>query len=283
MPFVVPIADAQAEYPEYRFISALTPSEQKAAFHVKDQQGQDLCLKIIAPNYSLDRLQREILALQSISHPNVVGLKEYTYSTTPGRQRHYMIEEFIEGEDLSGRLQSGRPWPTKDASIFFAALADGLAALQVRNIVHRDLKPSNIRVRPDGSPVIIDFGLARHLDMVALTRTSEGAAIGTPIYFAPEQFNGTKHDIDHRTDIFAVGVMLYQAAVGQHPFWQPTMTLQQLSDAVSNSKDYLNVPEFDSLPREWKLIISRLLEKERAKRPQGAAQVATILRKIGGA
>lgn len=283
MPFVVPIADAQAEYPEYQFISALTPSEQKAAFHVKDKQGQDLCLKIIAPNYSLDRLQREILALQAINHANVVGLREYTYSTTPGRQRHYMIEEFIEGEDLSGRLQSGSQWTTKDASKFFAALLDGLAALQSESIVHRDLKPSNIRVRPDGSPVIIDFGLARHLDMVALTRTSEGAAIGTPIYFAPEQFNGTKHDIDHRTDIFAVGVMLYQAMVGQHPFWRPSMTRQQLSDAVSNSKDYLNVPAFNSLPREWKLIISRLLEKERAKRPQGAAQVATILRKIGGA
>jgi len=282
MPFVVPIVAAQADYPEYQFISALTPSEQKAAFHVKDKQGQDLCLKIIAPNYSLDRLQREILALQSINHPNVVGLKEYTYSTTPGRQRHYMIEEFVEGEDLSSTLQDGKQWATQEAARFFAILCDGLAALQTESIVHRDLKPSNIRVRPDGLPVIIDFGLARHLDMVALTRTSEGAAIGTPIYFAPEQFIGTKHDIDHRTDIFAIGVMLYQAVVGRHPFWNPSMTRQQLSDAVINSKEYLNVPEFDALPQQWKLLIGRLLEKERAKRPQGAAQVATILRKIGG-
>jgi serine/threonine protein kinase len=282
MPFTVPIAAAQADYPDYKFIAPLTPSEQKAAFHVQDKDGQDLCLKIIAPNYSVDRMQREILALQSINHPNVVGLKEYTYSSTATRQKHYMVEEFIEGKDLSELLQPNRPWLRPRCAKFFAALCDGLSALQRANIVHRDLKPSNIRVRRGGSPVIIDFGLARHLDMVALTRTSEGAAIGTPIYFAPEQFTGTKHDIDHRTDLFAVGVLLYQALTGRHPFFKPTMARQQLSDAVCTSDDYLKVAEFDALPRPWKLLVGRLLEKERAKRPPSAAQVAEILHKIGG-
>src|SRR2546423_173312 len=110
MPFIVPLAQAQADYPEYTFVVALTPSEQKAAFHVRDKAGADLCFKIIAPNYGLDRLDREIQALQSIAHPNVVGLKEYTFSSKPGRQRHYMVEEFIEGVDLATRLQPGHPW-----------------------------------------------------------------------------------------------------------------------------------------------------------------------------
>src|SRR4051794_5115023 len=80
VPFVVPLAQAQRDYPNYTFVAALTPSEQKAAFHVRDQAGTDLCLKIISPNYDIDRFHREITALQSIVHPNVVGFKEYTFS-----------------------------------------------------------------------------------------------------------------------------------------------------------------------------------------------------------
>ena len=88
---------------------------------------------------------------------------------------------------------------------FFASLCDGLAALKAKGIVHRDIKPQNIRVRSNGDPVIIDFGLARHLGLPDLTKTIQGARLGTPAYFAPEQFDGNRHDIDHRTDLFAVG------------------------------------------------------------------------------
>jgi len=280
MPFIVKLQDAQAEFPDYNFIAPLTPSEQKAAFHVQDANGNDLCLKIIAPNYHIDRLQREIQALQSIDHDNVVKLVEYTFSSRPGQQRHYIIEEFIEGNDLTNRLSQGHGWNRVEVADVFAMILDGLGALDARNIVHRDLKPSNIRVRPDGHPVIIDFGLARHIDLPDITRTKDGAAIGTPIYFAPEQFNGTKHDIDPRTDIFAAGVLMYEALVGQHPFWQHGMNMQQLSDAVCNSDGYRHIPTFAALPDRWRLILARMLEKNRAGRPRNAAQVATILRKI---
>ena len=107
MPFDVPMSQAQADYPEYTFISPLTPSEQKAAFYVKDAQGRDLCLKIIAPNYNIDRLDREILALQSISHPNVVRLIEYARSSKSGQQKHCIVEEFIEG--VEAFLVKGKP------------------------------------------------------------------------------------------------------------------------------------------------------------------------------
>lgn len=284
MPFVVPLAQAQAEYPEYTFVAALTPSEQKAAFHVRDQAGADLCLKIIAPNYGFDRLDREIQALQSLDHPNVVSLKEYTFSSKPGHRRHFMVEEFVDGVDFAARLLPGHPWPRPEAANFFAALCDGLSALQNKKLVHRDLKPTNIRVRPNGSPVVIDFGLARHLDLPDLTKTGEGAAIGTPAYFAPEQADphGTKHGIDHRTDLFAVGIMLYQALIGRHPFLKPGMTVPALRDAICTSAEPLQAAEFAALPAEWKLLLAKLLEKQRAQRPASAAQVATILRKIGG-
>lgn len=282
MAFQVQLADAEKLFPEYTFISALTPSAQKAVFHVRDKSNHDLCLKIIAPTYEMSRLQREVMALQNIKHPNVASLKEYEFSTRPGRVRHYMVEEFIEGNDLTDTIQTGTPIGRLHAADLFAGICDGLQELFSQNIVHRDLKPSNIRVRKNGRPVIIDLGLARHLTLPDLTRTSEGAGIGTPIYFAPEQFQGTKHDIDHRTDIFSIGEMLYMSVIGTHPFYRDSMTYSELSDAVSCSKDYLSVCGFTALPSNWRILISRMLEKERVRRPQTAAQIANILRKIRG-
>lgn len=282
MAFVVPIDEAQALYTEYSFIAPLTPSEQKAAFHVKDSNGQDLCLKIIAPNYSIDRLDREILALQSIAHPNVVRLIEYTQSTKSGQQKHCIVEEFIEGTDLGQKLQPGQQWSNQEASDFFSPLFSGLAALNDLNIVHRDLKPSNIRVRLNGSPVIIDFGTARLLDLPSLTDTPDGAAIGTPLYFSPEQCKGTKYDIGHQTDLFSSGCLLYQALIGLHPFWRDGMTRSELYQAICESSDCLKEPNFLKLPEQWQVIIGRLLNKERADRPHSASQVAAILQKIRG-
>lgn len=280
MPFTVPIVQARRDFPEYTFEAPLTPSEQKAAFKVRDADGNLLCLKIISPNYSMDRLQREIEALQSIDHPNVVHLKEYTFSSKPGTRRHFLVEEFIEGSDLADQLSPGKPWTVARAAPLFSGLCDGLAQLDIENVVHRDLKPHNIRVRPNGSPVIIDFGLARHLDLPDITLTKEGARIGTPNYFAPEQFDGTKRDIDRRTDLFAVGVLLYEALVGSHPFRQAGFTLQQLRDAVCESTNHLEDAHFKALPKPWRLLISRLLNKDRSRRPHAAAQVAAVIRKL---
>ena len=283
MPFKVDIKDAEKMFPDYNFVRPLTPSEQKAAFHVKDKAGTDLCLKMIAPNYERDRLDREIQALQDITHPNVVKLIEYTFSSKAGSQRHYIVEEFIEGEDLSAKLIPGKPWSSKAVAEFFSLLCDGLFAMKEKEIVHRDLKPANIRVRPNGAPVIIDFGLARHLKLPDLTLTVAGAAIGTPRYFAPEQFEGTKHDIDHRTDLFALGILIYEALTGESPFYHSGMTtVAQLRQAVCESTVHLTKTSFKALDPKWKILVTRLLEKERAKRPADARQVGAVLRKLGG-
>lgn len=283
MPYIVSIADAEKMFPDYTFIRALTPSEQKAAFHVKDKHsGSDLCLKLIAPSYERDRFDREIQALQTIDHPNVVKLIEYTFSSKTGQQRHYIIEEFIDGEELQKRLITGTAWDVKEVATFFATLCEGLFALRQYEIVHRDLKPANILIRRDGSPVIIDFGLARHLSLPDLTQTVEGAGFGTPRYFAPEQFDGTKHDIDHRTDLFALGILMYEALTGEAPFYNTKMTIRdQLRQAVCESSIHLSRPSFQNLESKWKTLLARLLEKERVKRPLDARQVGAILKKLG--
>ena len=230
MAFTVDIKDAEAQFPDYTFIKPLTPSAQKCAFHVRDTAGHDLCLKIVSPNYGNDRLNREITAMQQISHPNVVSLLEYTFSSTPGSLKHFLVEEFVEGDDLEAHLAA--TWDRPRVSKVFAQLMDGLEELNAKEIVHRDLKPTNVRVRTDDTPVIIDFGLARHLKLSDLTATAHGAQIGTPLYFAPEQFEGTKYQIDHRTDIFAAGVILYQELIGRPPFYAAGMNRNQLHDRI---------------------------------------------------
>ena len=282
MTFTLTLQDAQVQFPDYKFVKALTPSAQKAAFHVRDRDGNDLCLKIVAPTYERARLDREILAMQTVDHPNVVRLYEYTFSSKPGQQRHFIVEEFIDGSDLADKMKLGQPWAIQEAVQFFAQLCDGLAALREKGIVHRDIKPQNVRVRPDGDPVIIDFGLARHLGLPDLTKTLQGAQIGTPTYFAPEQFDGTKHDIDHRTDLFAVGILLYVATTGEQPFIDSTVhTVAQLRDAVCDRDDHLKRPRFLALDGKFRILIGKLLEKQRAKRPADPAQIAAILRKVG--
>ncbi len=283
MAFIIPIDSARTQFPDYEFVAALTPSAQKSAFHVR-RDGKDFCLKIIAPNQALDRVQREVLAMQALDHPNIVKVLEYEYSAKAGTARHYMVEEFVAGDDLSAHMTPGQGWEIAKIAAVFAPLCDGLVALETNKIVHRDLKPSNVRMRPSGVPVIIDFGLARLLDMASLTATIDGATIGTPAYFSPEQFKGTKRDIDHRTDLYALGVLIYQAAVGRHPSFQSALkTMDELSDAVCTSESYVNDAAFKALDPKLQLIVRRLLEKERAKRPASAAIVAKVLREMGGA
>lgn len=282
MAYTVDASEVAARFPDYQFVSALTPSAQKAAFHVRDQDGRDLCLKLISPEYEIDRVSREIAALQQLTHQNVVALVEYTFSSKPDEKLHYIVEEFIEGADLAEHLEPGVPWELERVAHFFAQLCDGLDALREARVVHRDLKPHNIRVQLDDTPVLIDFGLARHLSLPDITNTEDGAAIGTPAYFAPEQFTGTKRDIDHRTDLFALGVLVYQALLGRHPFYTGEEEYGELREKICEGQVHFAAEDFLALPRTWQVILKRLMAKSRAKRFAKANQVASFLRNVGG-
>ena len=278
MPFQVPIDEARKLFPDYIFVNALTASEQKAAFHVRSQSGADLCLKIVNPNFGLDRLPREVEAMLKVKHPNVVEFVEYSFTVKRTVSLHYIIENFIDGSDLTAEL--GTPWDPTRAAQVFGELLDGLDELKKANVVHRDLKPSNIRMRADGKPVIIDFGLARHLDLPDITKT--GAWIGTPMYFAPEQFTGDRKLIDHRTDLFPVGLLLYYTLVGRHPFENAAGDINTLADAIRGSEDHFSHADFVKLPNSWKIVVKKLLSKQREGRFNDAAQAAAAIRKVGG-
>lgn len=276
-PFDIAVEDARKVYPEYKFINRLAKSAQKAAFHVQDGAGQDLCLKIISPSANLDRVQREIEALRSLKHPNIVRLHHYELSVTTSSTRHFAVEEYIPGKDLADLLIKGCCWPLRDVAALFGPLADGLFALGSARIVHRDLKPSNIRVKPDMTPIIVDLGVARLLDRADLTSTSAGAAIGTVPYFAPEQFEGKKQDIDPRTDLFALGVMLHEAILGRHPFLTSGISLPEFQERVCRSSDFAQTADFKAIPLRWRVLVQRLLEKQRVRRPKDAAIVRDLM------
>ncbi len=278
MPYDVPIDQAKRDFKEYTFVKRLTASEQKCAFHVKNKEGDDLCLKILNPTCDPARVAREIAAMQSITHPHVARLREY-HTPDASSARYFMVEDFVPGEDLTTVLAAA-PLSRKAMAKLFSKIFDGLSALQSQGLVHRDLKPSNIRVRGDGTPVIIDFGLVRHLGLPDVTATAEGAAIGTPMFFAPEQFTGTKRDIDSRTDFFAAGVLIYMAMTGNHPFAKVGMGYKQLEAAVCNDASCLTVPGFLKLEQSVRVLTTKLLEKHRINRPADAHTVRDILRKM---
>ncbi len=283
--YTVPLDEAQRRLPEFTFIQALTPSVQKAAFHVRNREGLDLCLKLVDPYSDLHYVGREIEALRKLDHPNVARLYHH-YDAPPldeGSPRQpIIIEHFIPGVDLSSRMPPHHAWSLEEASTFFANMLDGLSHLASHNLVHRDLKPSNIRIHRDGYPVIIDFGLARHLSLPDLTKTGESQR-GNLAHFAPEQWKREKALIDPRTDLFAFGIILYNVVVGRHPFLIGFQRTDELEDIVLHSTEHLEAEGFKALPHPWRVLLGRLLERDLHRRPASPMEASTILRRIGGA
>lgn len=280
MPFEFDIADAIKLFPDFDIHERLTLSSFKAAFRATDPDGLDVCLKIISPEFPSDRVQREIQAMVSLEHDNVAKLVSYSFQTDKAQSLHYMTEEFVTGADLTASL--GEAWETERVVSVFGQLCSALDAMREANLVHRDLKPSNIRLREDDTPVIIDLGIARHLSKPDLTATAAGARIGTPRYFAPEQFRGKKHDIEHRTDLFALGIILFYAATGYHPFDPDAeMDEAELEEAICDQADHLAMDAFLLLPDRLQILVAKLLARSRADRPSKAAQVAKLLLKLG--
>lgn len=281
----MPLTEAQLRFPDYTFIKALTPSVQKAAFHVRDKKGLDLCLKLVDPYSDLLYVRREIEALRQTNHPNVARLYHH-YDAPPKEEglprQPIIIEHFIPGEDLTAKMPPEHVWCLDEASVFFAKVLDGLSHIASLNLVHRDLKPSNIRVHKDGHPVIIDFGLARHLTLPDLTKTGESQR-GNIAHFAPEQWKREKGLITPRTDLFAFGIILYTAVVGWHPFLTGFQRTDELEDVVLESNEHLEAEKFKALPHSWKVLLSKLLERDIHRRPTSPAVAARVLRNIGGA
>jgi serine/threonine protein kinase len=179
--------------------------------------GQDVVLKIpnrasIGDPAQYERFQRELEVMRTLDHPAVQkGIDSGQFNATP-----YLVTRPITGESMRAFVTARAPMAAEPALALIARIAAGLAHCHAHGIIHRDLKPENILITPEGDPVILDFGLALTRKAYRVTYANLSGAAGTPDYMAPEQIEGQRGD--QRTDIYALGTMLYELLAGHLPF-----------------------------------------------------------------
>jgi len=242
--------------------------------------NRKVALKILPWHFGVDaersnRFQREALALSSFNHPNLITI----YEVGEVNGLHFIAMEFVEGKTLSSLRQA---LSLKEVLSIVAQVAEALWAAHQAGIVHRDIKPDNVMVRSDGYVKVLDFGLVKLTEVATNTTPQDGAntqlgvAIGTLPYMSPEQAAG--EPIDHRTDIWSLGVVLYELVSGQKPFAGET---RQATINAILSTDPKSVSSINStLPPELDLILHKALEKERDLRYQTASDFRADLRRL---
>jgi serine/threonine protein kinase len=201
---------------QYKTIKKLSPTGQKTVSIAEDESGHKVVIKEGVSNSptSIERIKREVGILSDISsdyYPQQISFNFDSSSNT-----FQIVEEYIEGQNL-GECMTMFNTPKKIFRLL-KELSDGLKLIWDKRITHRDLKPANIMIRPDGSPCIIDLGIAKNPNMTDLTRTMNIMGPCTPVYASPEQLSNKKDKIDHRTDFFTLGIICLELYLGAHPF-----------------------------------------------------------------
>lgn len=216
----------------------------------------------------------EAKRLAKLNHPGIVSV----YDVGIDRGQCYIVSRYLDGPSLSQWLQDNRPTWQQTVQIV-AALAEALAHAHAQRIVHRDLKPANVIMTPGNVPVVVDFGLA--LSDAQLTGRERGRVAGTPAYMSPEQVRGEGHRIDGRTDIFALGVILYRMLTRQMPFQaENTHELRRQIEEDDPQPPRQLVPD---LPRELERVCLKALAKSPRHRFTTAGDMAAeLLALVGG-
>jgi WD40 repeat protein/serine/threonine protein kinase len=234
----------------------------------------------------VNRFEREATAVARLRHPNIVQVYDYDNEG----QMYYMVMEYVEGPTLKAEMEErqkalepgGTPEPgvqdftLAEVATIFTSLAEAIDYAHTRGMIHRDLKPANIMFTPGGEVMLTDFGLSRMMDGTRYTQT--GSISGTPAYMAPEQCQGEQGD--ERSDIYSLGVILYEMITGRVPFDADTpyaLMMKHISDAAASPSLYK-----PGLPPAVEQVIFKALAKEPAERYQSASEMAADLRTAVG-
>jgi serine/threonine protein kinase len=282
------------EFGHYRILSPLGAGGMGEVFLAEDTTlERRVALKLLPPEFTTDhdrvgRFEREAKAASALNHPNIVTIHEIGRAADQAGELHFIAEEFIEGQTLRRQIKQGR-LPLSVALDIAAQAANALQAAHAANIVHRDIKPENIMLRPDGFIKVLDFGLAKLIEPQKLqsgldtesptftfNRTLPGTILGTAAYMSPEQARGL--EIDARSDIWSLGVVLYEMLTGQAPFKGETIT-----DIIVSIVGQEPPPLSQSLsqaPPELERIVMKSLAKSCDERYQTAKDLAIDLKKL---
>jgi len=241
---------------------------------------------VLAPDaVALNRFRREARAASALNHPNICTV----HDIGDHRGRPFFVMELLEGRSLHERI-AGKPIPVSQIVVLAAQACDALTAAHAKRIIHRDIKPANIFVTTNGHIKILDFGLAKlveeshatattvataETEIVAssVTRTRPGSLMGTPAYLSPEQARG--EEVDHRTDIFSFGLVLYEMATGRPTFRGATSG--ELINAILRETPVKPSALNPKVPRGLERIILKALDKDRNARYQSAQELLNDL------
>jgi len=260
----------------YEVIEELGKGGMGKVYRVFDKKiEEEVALKLLRPEIAADkktieRFRNEIKFARKISHRNVCRM----YDLNEEESIHYITMEYVHGEDLKSMIRMSRQLSVGTAVYIATQVCDGLAEAHRLGVVHRDLKPQNIMIDKDGNARIMDFGIARSIKAKGIT--GAGVMIGTPEYMSPEQVEGK--DVDQRSDIYSLGVILFEMVTGRVPFEGDTpftIGVKQKSETPKDPKE-LNT----QVPSDLSRVILKCMEKSKEKRFQSAGEVRSELASI---
>jgi TolB-like protein len=272
----------------YKILDRIGAGGMGEVYRARDTRlGRTVAIKVLKADVAgdpvrRDRFLREARATAALSHPNIAAL----YEIGEDQDQLFLAFEYVPGETLTSVI-AGRPLNPRRAIDLAVQIADALADAHAAGIVHRDIKPDNIIVTPKGNAKILDFGLATwtaggaerdHAGQAAtMMNTAPGTMLGTVAYMSPEQALGER--VDHRTDIFSLGVVMFEMLTGKLPFagTTPTALALQIVQSLAPAPSTVN----RSLPAELDAIVGRALTRDLAERYESAATLAADLRSVG--
>jgi tetratricopeptide (TPR) repeat protein len=264
----------------YEIVAPLGAGGMGEVYRARDTRlGRDVAIKVVRPGLTSDpdrlsRFEKEARAAAQLDNPNILVVHDVgTHEGSP-----FIVSELLQGESLREKL--GIPLPTKKAVEYAIQIARGLAAAHERGIVHRDIKPENVFVTKDGHVKILDFGVAKLLpsfeasgvdtETPTASVTQAGTAVGTVAYMSPEQIRG--QPVDARTDLFSLGVVLYEMLSGKRPFQCDTAA--DTMSAILREEPPALTGAGQSIPLVLDKTVRHCLEKDRENRFQSARDIA---------